>query len=363
MQSSKDQIWDASRFRDGIQAIVDEVLADERRTLSGISADLDPMMTALTDLMSGGKRLRPAFCYWGWRAIAQLEERAALEAQMVRAAASLEFLQACALIHDDVMDGSDTRRGLPAAHRRFQAEHERSAYSGEPAMFGIGAAILLGDLCLAWADQLLFESGLPESALLRAKPIFDVMRTELMAGQYLDLLEQARAESSLTRARTVVRFKSAKYTIERPLHLGAALGHASPEVFDAYTDFGLALGEAFQLRDDVLGVFGDPGQTGKPAGDDLREGKRTVMIAFAFEQATSAQAAVLQRQLGNAALSLEEIQELRQILIATGALDATEALIAAGTSGALEALGRAPISEQGRIALATLVDASTRRAS
>ena len=363
MQPSDDQPWDPSRFRIDVQVHVDGLLRDEGRALAGISPDLEPMITALTGLLRGGKRLRPAFCYWGWRAGADSAQVAALEGPMVRAAASLEFLQACALIHDDVMDGSDTRRGLPAAHRSFQSEHERSQYAGDSTMFGIGAAILLGDLCLAWADQLLFDSGLPASALLRAKPVFDIMRTELMAGQYLDLLEQARADASLQRARTVVRFKSAKYTIERPLHLGAALGNASPEVFDSYSEFGLALGEAFQLRDDVLGVFGDPAETGKPAGDDLREGKRTVMIALALERSTSAQAAVLQRQLGNPALGLDDVQELRQILIATGALDATEALIAAGTSGALEALGRAPISEQGRIALATLVDASTRRAS
>ncbi|MDP2013529.1 MAG: polyprenyl synthetase family protein, partial [Actinomycetota bacterium] len=316
---------------------------------------------ALTGLMRGGKRFRPAFCYWGWRAAAQEQDIAALDAQMLRAATSLEFLQACALIHDDVMDGSDTRRGLPAAHRRFQAEHEREHRSGSSTMFGIGAAILLGDLCLAWADQLLFESGLPAESILRSKPIFDVMRTELMAGQYLDLLEQARAESSLQRARTVVRFKSAKYTIERPLHLGAALADASPAIFRSYTDFGLALGEAFQLRDDVLGVFGDPAETGKPAGDDLREGKRTVMIALAFERASAQQAGVLQKHLGNAELGAEEIDQLRQILVNTGALDATEALIAAGTNAALESIAHAAISAEGRSAFLALADAATRR--
>ncbi|MDO9486335.1 MAG: polyprenyl synthetase family protein, partial [Actinomycetota bacterium] len=273
MHPTKDQPWDPSQFRAGVQQVVDQVLTRERATLAEISPDLDSLMNALTGLMSGGKRLRPAFCYWGWRAIADPASADQWDGQLLRAASSLEFLQACALIHDDVMDGSDTRRGLPAAHRRFQAEHEREHHTGSSAMFGIGAAILLGDLCLAWSDQLLFESGLPDSSLLRAKPIFDVMRTELMAGQYLDLLEQARAEASLQRARTVVRFKSAKYTIERPLHVGAALGDASPEVFRAYSQIGLALGEAFQLRDDVLGVFGDPADTGKPAGDDLREGK------------------------------------------------------------------------------------------
>ncbi len=363
MAPNRDHYWDPSQFRDSVQSIVDEVLTQERFRLAEISPDLDSMMTALTGLMSGGKRLRPAFCYWGWRATAQLQEIASLDAQMLRAATSLEFLQACALIHDDVMDGSDTRRGLPAAHRAFQGEHEREQRRGSSTMFGIGAAILLGDLCLAWADQLLFDSGLQAESILRSKPIFDVMRTELMAGQYLDLLEQARAESSLSRARTVVRYKSAKYTIERPLHLGAALADASPAIFAAYTDLGLALGEAFQLRDDVLGVFGDPAETGKPAGDDLREGKRTVMIALAFERASAQQAGILHEHLGNADLGAEEIDQVRQILVTTGALDATEALIEAGTKAAVEAINAAPINDEGRTALLTLVDASTRRAN
>ena len=363
MQPITDQSWDPAQFRKAVQANVEQVLLQERSTLAAISPDLDSMMSALTGLMSGGKRLRPAFCYWGWRAVAQFEDRAEFDEQMLRAAASLEFLQACALIHDDVMDGSDTRRGLPAAHRSFQAEHETEHRTGSSEMFGIGAAILLGDLCLAWADQLLFDSGMPAPTLLRAKPIFDIMRTELMAGQYLDLLAQARAEVSLEQARTVVRFKSAKYTIERPLHLGAALADASPAIFAAYTDFGLALGEAFQLRDDVLGVFGDPSATGKPAGDDLREGKRTVMIALAFARADPRQAAVLQANLGNRLLTIEEIEQTRQILVDTGALEATEELISLGTAAALTALEQAPVNDEGRSALITLVDAATRRAN
>ncbi len=362
MQPLKDQHRDPAQFRDEVSSIVDEALQQERAKLDAISTDLDVLMAALTGLMSGGKRLRPAFCYWGWRALAREEDLAEHDAGMLRAATSLEFLQACALIHDDVMDGSDTRRGLPAAHRAFQFEHERAKLTGNSAMFGVGAAILLGDLCLAWADQLLFESGLPAAALLRAKPIFDVMRTELMAGQYLDLLEGARADSSLPRARTVVRYKSAKYTIERPLHLGAALAGASAQALADYSTFGLALGEAFQLRDDVLGVFGDPSQTGKPAGDDLREGKRTVMIALAFERASAQQAAVLQEHLGNPALTAEAIAQVQLVLEATGALAATEALIADGTTVALQSLDSMDINDQGRAALITLVDAATRRA-
>ena len=165
-----------------------------------------------------GKRLRPAFCYWAWRGAGGDDSPEA-----IAAATSLELLQACALVHDDVMDGSDTRRGLPAAHRRFAALHRESGWLGSPEDFGVGSAILLGDLCLSWADQMLLSSGLPAAALERAKPVYDDMRTELMAGQYMDLLEQARGGGSVERALRVVRYKSAKHTIERLLELGATL--------------------------------------------------------------------------------------------------------------------------------------------
>jgi geranylgeranyl diphosphate synthase type I len=197
------------------------------------------------------------------------------------------------------MDGSDTRAGLPAVHRRFASLHRAEGWTGDPESFGTGAAILLGDLCLSWSDQMLATCGMPDGPLLAARGVFDEMRTELMGGQYLDLLEQARGGGSVERALRVARYKSAKYTIEKPLHLGAALAGAEQAVLDGYSGYGLPLGEAFQLRDDVLGVFGDPAETGKPAGDDLREGKRTALVALALERASAAQAAAVRRHLGD----------------------------------------------------------------
>ena len=184
------------------------------------------------------------------------------------------------------MDGSDTRRGQPAAHRRFAALHRAEGWHGDPEAFGSGAAILLGDLALSWSDEMLGSAALPADRLAAGDRVFADMRSELMGGQYLDLLEQARGGGSVERALRVARYKSAKYTIEKPLHLGAALAGAGQDVLDGYSGYGLPLGEAFQLRDDVLGVFGDPAETGKPAGDDLREGKRTALVAMALEAAT-----------------------------------------------------------------------------
>jgi len=328
--------------------------------LAVVSDDLTPMVDALTALLSGGKRLRPAFCYWGWRGAGG---DPGLDDAALRAAASLEFLQACALIHDDVMDGSDTRRGLPAAHRRFAGVHRGAEWLGSPESFGIGAAILLGDLCLSWADEVLLTTDFPHEAIVRGKTVYDVMRTELMAGQYLDLLEQARGGGSVDRALQVVRFKSAKYTIERPLHLGAALAGAGPDVVDAYSGYGLPLGEAFQLRDDILGVFGDPEETGKPAGDDLREGKRTVLVAIAVERSTPKQAASIRRHLGDPGLDANGISTLRDIITDTGAKDYTENLIAELLETALGALHTTDLDPEAREVLTGLAFAATRRST
>lgn len=343
-------------LRAAVQETIDRFVADQSKLLAEVSDDLIPLVDAVTDLLRGGKRLRPAFCYWGFRGAGGQHSDEA-----VRAAAALEFLQACALIHDDVMDGSDTRRGLPAAHRRFATLHRGSGWLGSPENFGVGAAILLGDLCLSWADELLLVSGMPQDALDRAKPVYDVMRTELMGGQYLDLLEQAMGGGSVDRAMRVVRYKSAKYTIERPLHIGAALAGADQATFDAYSGYGLPLGEAFQLRDDVLGVFGDPSETGKPAGDDLREGKRTVLIAVALENADPEQASIIRAHLGDPALDSAGVERLRQIITDTGALEQAEQSISRLTEQALASLSEIEMPAPSREVLEALAIAATSR--
>ena len=349
-------VLDLEDFRVRVSATIDTVLAEQTPLLLSVSPELLPLAQTTGRLMKGGKRLRPAFAYWGWRAAGGEDCDEA-----IAAATSLEFLQACALIHDDVMDGSDTRRGMPSVHKYFEALHSEAAWLGSSTNFGAGAAILLGDLCLSWADELLLTSNLPTDALSRAKPIYDIMRTELMAGQYLDLLEQARAGADVERILNVVRYKSAKYTIERPLHLGAALANASASVMQSLSDFGLPLGEAFQLRDDVLGVFGDPEVTGKPAGDDLREGKRTVLIALTYERASQSNVELIRTKLGSADLTADDVTNIRAIITDCGALAAVEHMIQTGREAALLALETAEITEQSKYVLANLAVAATQR--
>jgi geranylgeranyl diphosphate synthase type I len=331
-----------------------EFLAHQQAKVTAYDADLAPVVEAVGELLAGGKRLRPVFAYWGWRAAGGADRE-----ELLAAVTSLELLQACALIHDDVMDDSDTRRGLPSVHRRFAAVHDDAQWRGSASAFGRGAAILLGDLCLAWTDELYFSSGLPGEMLLRAKPILDEMRTELVAGQYLDLLEQASGSGSLERALQIARYKAAKYTIERPLHLGATLAGADDALLTAFSDYGLPLGEAFQLRDDVLGVFGDPAETGKPAGDDLREGKRTALIAMTLERATPTQRRVIEEHLGDRRLTADGVEQLRAVIVDTGALQQVEQLITELADRASAALDAVPVPA--RQVLQDLVAAATSR--
>ncbi len=348
---------EAADLRARVDKALAAFLAEQRSRLTGIDPALAAVAEALEDfVLGGGKRLRPAFAYWGFRGAHGPDSD-----QIVTAVAALEFVQASALIHDDLMDRSDTRRGEPSVHRRFEARHTAAGWRGGAAAFGDSAAVLLGDLALVWSDELLHTSGVAPSDLARARPVFDEMRTEVTVGQYLDVLTQATADTSLDRAGKVARFKSAKYTVERPLLLGAALAGAPAEVHDAYSAFGLPLGEAFQLRDDVLGVFGDPAQTGKPAGDDLREGKRTYLVAAAFAGLDDSGRTELDAGLGDQGLDFDGVTRLRALIRESGALAATERRIDELMAASLAALDKARVDEEAREVLHRLADAATRR--
>lgn len=348
---------DMTRIRTRVGAELDAFVARQRRQLAGISPELAPCAEAIADLLTGGKRLRAAFCYWGWRACGGADGP-----EIFAAAAALELLHASALVHDDVMDASDTRRGQPAVHKRFAARHSAAGWRGTADGFGAGAAILVGDLLLAWTDELLRTSGLTPQAVWRGLAVLDAMRTEVFAGQFLDLVGQASGTTALDSALRVVTYKSAKYTVERPLHLGAELAGGGASTQAAFTEYGIPIGISFQLRDDVLGVFGDPVQTGKPVIDDLREGKRTVMLAIARERADRVQAAILDRAIGDPLLTEEGAREVRSVIVGTGALAECELMIDNNVKEALSALETAPITAESRSALAELAIAATSRA-
>ncbi|HET8595328.1 MAG TPA: polyprenyl synthetase family protein [Intrasporangium sp.] len=322
------QPTDLRELRGRVQQAVDDQIAAASRDLVEIGPELAPLIDAVAALLTGGKGLRASFLYWGHRAAGTPDSP-----ELVRLAASMEFFQGAALLHDDVMDRSDTRRGMPSAHRAIASLHEQRGWAGDAARFGEGAAILAGNLCLTWCDQLYATCGLPAGDLARGRPLFDRMRTQLMGGQFLDLLESARGwdglglDERLRSARTVIRYKSAKYTIEQPLLIGALVGGVAEAALPLLSTYGLALGEAFQLRDDLLGVFGDPGATGKPAGDDLREGKRTALIAYAVDAAEPGDRRTLETQLGREDLDATGVDELRDIIKRSRSVERVEALI------------------------------------
>jgi geranylgeranyl diphosphate synthase type I len=350
--------WDADAFRHDVQRMLDRFVDEQAARLAPLGDDAARLVEAARAGLAGGKRFRAAFCAWGFRAV---DADPADPDALVRAAAALEVLHASALVHDDYMDASDTRRGRPATHKAFEALHREHGWAGDPEQYGAAAAILLGDLLLSWSDELLRLCGLPHDLVRDALVFFDTTRSEVIAGQFLDVSVQARGESDVEQAMRVLRYKSAKYSVERPLHVGAALAGGSPEVLDALSRFGLPLGEAFQLRDDLLGVFGDPARTGKPAGDDLTEGKRTVLVALALEHADPADAKRLDDALGRA-LSPDEVADLRRIIDDSGAHAEVERRIDVLTQESLTALADAPVTETARTVLRDLAAAATQRA-
>jgi geranylgeranyl diphosphate synthase, type I len=351
---------DVEDLRARVQQALDDHLAYQERRLAELGPQVGPLLGTIRGLLAGGKRLRAAFCYWGWRGAAGAPCDGA-----VQAAAAVEMFQAAALLHDDVMDASDTRRGRPTAHRQMATLHHDRGWTGSADRFGTAAAVLAGDLCLAWSDELLARSGLPSERLVAGRDVFDLMRTQLMGGQYLDVLAQALPEAegggTTAQARHVIRFKSAKYTVEHPLLLGGSLAAAPEALLAAYSAYGLPLGEAFQLRDDLLGVYGEPHETGKPAGDDLREGKRTVLVAEAFTAASPSQAQVLRRLFADPELDELGVATLQQVLIDTGAVRSVEALIGRLAREAQQALAASTTGEPARSVLEQLVEAATVR--
>ncbi len=311
-----------------VEARLREVLAAESARWIEVDPDLAQPLDVLTRfVLTGGKRLRPAFCHWAFiGAGGTAGDRAVLDT-----GAAFELLHAFALIHDDVMDGSARRRGEPTVHMSFEEIHDAPEWHGEARRFGEGVAILIGDLAEVFADRLMTGAG------SEAFGIWNELKIELNIGQYLDVLGTARGSVNLETARRIAQYKSGKYTIERPLHLGAALLGRLDEFRIPLSRYGAPLGEAFQLRDDILGAFGDPSLTGKPVGDDLREGKPTPLLSIASQRATPEQRAVL-RSIGTPSLGPDDIVELQAILEETGARAEIESDISSLTAQAITAL-------------------------
>jgi geranylgeranyl diphosphate synthase type I len=338
-----------------LDAVSDFLDAHCGPALDGCGVDIaEPVLRAL---LSEGKCLRSTFLYVGWRCGSGPRDEA------MRAAASLEFLHAFALMQDDVMDGSPLRRGRPSVHRSFEHWHRRRRLLGSSVKFGESAAVLLGDLCLVWAEQMLRESGMDEAALRRALPRYDAMRSELAVGQFADLVNDTTAFPALDDVLDVARRKSGNYTVRRPLEIGAALAGCDDRVMDALGGYGLAVGEAFQLRDDLLGVFGSPETTGKPAGDDLVARKATTVVVAAHQLATGRQRNQLRAFMTADRLSVDDLARWRALIDEVGTVDWLERLIDQRLSRALDSLDTVQLDSEAHSVLVSMAAACTERAA
>ena len=339
----------------------DEVASD------GALNSADPVVALLLDhaeaSLCGGKRLRARFAFWGWRAAGA----GSSWESVIALGAALEIFQAAALVHDDIVDNSDTRRGAPSTWRALEAAHRERGWTGSAEEFGRTGAILLGDVLLGWSDDLFEEAleGVPDGAARAARAQYARMRRDVTLGQFLDVAGEAAWPTTpddrhADRALTIAVLKSARYSVEQPLLLGADIAGAGSEIRDALSEIGHPLGLAFQLRDDVLGAFGDPGLTGKPAGDDLVEGKRTLLVAYARERMDPRERQLFDTRLGSD-LSPDEIAEMQAQIRQTGALDRVEDEIASYADEARTAIAAAHFDELTSAELDKLVTATTVR--
>src|SRR3954451_18198862 len=329
---------------DQVEARLQRLLDGERERWSQVDADLAAPVDTLAELvLGGGKRLRPAFCYWGFVGAGGDPD----DPRIIDAGAAFELLQAFAVIHDDVMDGSLSRRGARTAHLRYADRHEEGGWRGEPRRFGEGVAILIGNLAHVLADQLVDEAAGGPLA------VWDELRLELNLGQYLDMVGTARRDTQLDRAHLVARYKSGKYNVERPLHVGAALAGRYDELAAQLSAYGDPVGEAFQLRDDLLDVFGDEARTGKGVGEDLREGKPTPLLAAPVARCPADQRPLLER-VGSPDLTVDEVLAMRDLMEEVGARAQIEAAIEQLVARAVAALDGVAITPEARAALVDL---------
>jgi geranylgeranyl diphosphate synthase type I len=352
-----------------LQTVITAELARRRAELVTIDARLAPLADLLVEFVTaGGKRLRPEFLWCGWTAAAK--DPGADDEPLLLVGAALELIQACALIHDDVIDRSESRRGRPSTHRAVAKAHAGAGLTGDPDHYGISAAVLLGDLALAWADDLYVAGAGALAAVDRSAPVWRSMRTEVLGGQLLDLLTSASAAADPAQqaadAMRVNRYKTAAYTVERPLQLGAELAGAADATVSVLRAYGADIGVAFQLRDDLLGVYGDPAVTGKPAGDDLLEGKRTLLLATARAALQSEPALLAELDAGIGSADADP-DRLAAILAGSGAVEVVEQQIAELVSSGLTVLdrlddtGRPVITADARKRLGKLALAATAR--
>ena len=321
------------RLAADIDGALDAALDRLLPRLTAIRPELEAVTDELRAFTSGGKRIRPVLLVLGFQAAGGRNF-----ASVHGPALALELLHTCALVHDDVIDRAGSRRGRPSVHRAFADRHRAAGWSGAPDAYGDAVAILLGDLAFVYADELFLEAEVPDRSLLAGFRRFTVLREEVMAGQYLDLQAATSRTTDRDLALQVATLKSGRYSVARPLEIGATLAGADDDLVEGLRAFGDPLGRAFQVRDDLLGVFGTETQTGKSTSSDLAEGKRTLLIAEAAARLDEVDRAELDARLGDPELTVAQTERIRDLLVTSGARDAAETYVAEAVGQARAAL-------------------------
>ncbi|MGQ4430664.1 MULTISPECIES: polyprenyl synthetase family protein [unclassified Streptomyces] len=346
--------WESAAFKTRVDQVLRRFVAEEAERFAEIDPALEPVAGQLEAAVADGKRLRAAFCYWGWRAVGQPDSDA-----LVRAAASMELVHAAAVVHDDLIDESPLRHGRPTAHIALRGAVRRRPRAVAAAR---SLAMLVGDLLMGMAGELFTTSGLPAAYLARARPLWAVLARELIAGECLEILRTG-AEPDTGASLKVIRYKTAKYTVEQPLLIGGALAGAGGRLREGYSAYGLPLGEAFQLRDDVLGLFGDPETTGKANADDVRGHRPTALLAETWRSAGVEDRKRLRALMGQRSLNEGELDSVRATMRRLKAPDRVEGMIAARVEEALDALQELNVPAPAEAALTALAHSASARLS
>ncbi len=303
-------------------------IEEELRASYAAEKERRPEFAGATDLLEeftlrGGKRFRALLVLAGYHMTTHRDPSI-----VVPAAAALEHFQSWMLIHDDIIDHAETRRGGPTLHRELEQEHARFSWAGTHEAYGVGGGITLGDLEEPYTVASILSVKVPDARRLKAVEEYVRMTRDTAYGQLLDIRSGVRPIGEVTEedVLTVHRLKTSVYTVAAPLRIGAILGGARPGLLDAFETIGTELGTAFQLRDDVLGAGFDGGQAGKSANDIL-EGKRTLLIVKAYAELDAEGKKELERTLGNPQATTDQVERVRDRIRSSGSLAYSEARI------------------------------------
>jgi len=318
--------------------------------------EINPETVVLVDEIirfteNGGKRVRPAFMYSGYVAAGGKAHEAILFASM-----SVELLHTFALIHDDIIDNSDLRRGELTTHKAFEEYHKTRKLKGSKKEFGLSSAILVGDLAFSFAEEILTTAPFPQERIRRARYFFDQMKIQVIYGQYLDVLGGYKEGLTEDEVLQVLEYKTAKYTVERPLHIGAMMAGSDYQTLETFSRYGIPFGQAFQMQDDIVGSFGTEEEIGKPADSDIKEGKKTLLLAKAYERADKQQKKALDQIVGNKNATKTDIEKVKKIMEKTGAYDYCVKLAKELLVQAKKAVSETKLKDEGKGYLLAAVD-------